>query len=82
VQRRQSQAASQFGVDLSTGVKIDGTTDFLGYEGVADVGRVVALLKGGLAVSLGTAVLGRWGVLAFAPPLVVGGLVLLFWPAA
>jgi len=40
------------------------------------------LMKGGLAVSLGTAVLGRWVVLAFAPPLVVGGLVLLFWPAA
>ena len=32
VQRRQSQAASQFGVDLSAGVKIEGKTDFLGYE--------------------------------------------------
>jgi alanyl-tRNA synthetase len=50
VQRRQSQAASQFGVDLSAGVKIDGTTDFLGYEGVTDVGQVVALLKGGASV--------------------------------
>src|SRR5512145_2618771 len=51
VQRRQSQAASQFGVDLSAGVKIDGTTDFLGYERVTDAGQVVALLKGGTSVS-------------------------------
>ena len=32
VQRQQSQAASQFGVDLSAGVKIEGKTEFLGYE--------------------------------------------------
>jgi alanyl-tRNA synthetase len=51
VQRRQSQAASQFGVDLSAGVKIEGKTDFLGYEAVTDVGQVVALLKGGAAVN-------------------------------
>jgi alanyl-tRNA synthetase len=51
VQRRQSQAASQFGVDLSAGVKIDGKTEFLGYEAVTDVGQVVALLKGGAAVN-------------------------------
>ena len=50
VQRRQSQAASQFGVDLSSGVKIEGKTDFLGYKAVTDVGQVVALLKGGAAV--------------------------------
>ena len=50
VQRKQSQAASQFGVDLSAGVEIEGKTDFLGYEAVTDVGRVVALLKGGAAV--------------------------------
>jgi alanyl-tRNA synthetase len=54
-QREQSQAASQFGVDLSSGVKIDGKTDFLGYGKVSDLGTVVALLKGGKAVdSLGT----------------------------
>jgi alanyl-tRNA synthetase len=51
VQRRQSQAASQFGVDLSADVKIDGKTDFLGYEAVTDVGQVVALLKDGSAVT-------------------------------
>jgi alanyl-tRNA synthetase len=50
VQRRQSQAASQFGVDLAAGVKLEGKTDFLGYAGVADVGQVVALLKGGATV--------------------------------
>ena len=38
VQRRQSQAASQFGADLSAGVKVEGKTDFLGYEAVTDVG--------------------------------------------
>ncbi len=51
VQRKQSQAASQFGVDLSAGVKIEGKTDFLGYQAVTDVGQVVALLKDGAPVS-------------------------------
>ena len=49
-QRQQSQAASKFGMDLSTGIKVEGKTEFLGYEGVSDVGQVVALLKGGVAV--------------------------------
>ena len=49
-QREQSQAASKFGIDMSTGVKVEGKTTFLGYEGVSDVGQVVALLKGGAAV--------------------------------
>jgi alanyl-tRNA synthetase len=51
VQRKQSQAASQFGVELTTGVAIEGKTDFLGYEGVRDSGKVVTLLKAGAAVS-------------------------------
>ncbi len=51
VQRRQSQAASQFGVDLAAGVELEGKTDFLGYEAVTDVGEVVALLKAGAAVN-------------------------------
>ena len=50
VQRKQSQAASKFGVDLSDGIKIEGKTSFLGYEATTDVGKVVALLKGGTAV--------------------------------
>jgi alanyl-tRNA synthetase len=50
-QRRQSQAASQFGADLSAGVKVEGKSEFLGYESVTDVGQVVALLKDGVAVN-------------------------------
>jgi len=49
-QREQSQAASKFGMDMSSGVKVEGKTTFLGYDGVSDVGQVVALLKGGAAV--------------------------------
>jgi alanyl-tRNA synthetase len=44
VQRRQSQAASQFGVDLSAGVKLDDKTEFVGYESLAGEAPVVALL--------------------------------------
>ena len=51
VQRRQSQAASQFGADLSADVKVEGKTEFLGYGAVTDVGRVVALIKDGVAVN-------------------------------
>src|SRR4051812_4920719 len=50
-QREQSQASSKFGMDMSSGIKIDGKTDFLGYDGVSDVGAVIALLKGGAAVN-------------------------------
>ena len=49
-QREQSQAASKFGLGLSEGVKVEGKTTFLGYDGVSDVGEVVALLKDGAAV--------------------------------
>jgi alanyl-tRNA synthetase len=49
-QREQSQAASKFGVDLSSGVTIEGKTDFRGYETVSDAGTVVALLKAGAKV--------------------------------
>jgi alanyl-tRNA synthetase len=38
-QREQSQAASKFGMDMSSGVKVEGKTQFLGYEGVSDVGQ-------------------------------------------
>jgi alanyl-tRNA synthetase len=44
VQRRQSQAASQFGVALSAGVSIDAKTEFLGYDTLASDAPVVALL--------------------------------------
>jgi alanyl-tRNA synthetase len=44
VQRRKSQAASQFGVDLPAGVKLDDKTEFLGYDTLESDARVVALL--------------------------------------
>ncbi len=50
VQRKQSQAASKFGMDMSGGVRLEDKTDFLGYEATTDVGKVVALLKNGAAV--------------------------------
>ena len=49
-QRDRARSASKFGVDLSSDIKIDGKTSFLGYEKVSDVGQVIALLKGGAAV--------------------------------
>jgi len=49
-QRELSQAASKFGMDMSSGIKVDSTTTFLGYDGVSEIGQVVALLKGGRAV--------------------------------
>ena len=50
VQRKQSQAASEFRVDLASGVKVEGKTDFSGYESVTGDGRIVALIKAGVAV--------------------------------
>jgi alanyl-tRNA synthetase len=45
-QRRQSQAASKFGVDMRGGVSVEGKTSFSGYENLTDSGTVVALLRG------------------------------------
>jgi alanyl-tRNA synthetase len=49
-QRELSQASSKFGMDMSSGVKVEGRTDFLGYSTTTDVGTVIALLKNGAAV--------------------------------
>jgi len=49
-QRKRSQEASKFGVDLSSGASIDSRTLFQGYEGLEAKGQVVALLKGGAIV--------------------------------
>jgi len=46
-QRRRSQEASKFGVDVRGGATVDARTAFQGYEGLESEGRVVALLKGG-----------------------------------
>src|SRR5262245_57577589 len=45
-QRERARAASKFGVDLRSGVSIEGHTDFSGYEGLRDQGKVVELIKG------------------------------------
>ena len=50
-QRRRSQEASKFGVDLRGGATVDARTTFQGYEGLEAQGRVVALLKGGNPVN-------------------------------
>src|SRR6185437_11626479 len=49
-QRRRSQEASKFGVDLRGGATIDARTAFQGYEGLESEGRVVALLRNGKPV--------------------------------
>jgi alanyl-tRNA synthetase len=46
-QRRRSQEASKFSVDLRGGAKLDAQTVFKGYEGLSGAGKVVALLKNG-----------------------------------
>jgi len=49
-QRRRSQEASKFGVDLRGDVSVDARTLFQGYERLTGSGRVVALLKQGAQV--------------------------------
>ena len=45
-QRERARAASKFGVDLRSGVSLEGKTSFSGYELLADQAQVVALLRG------------------------------------
>ncbi len=49
-QRKRSQEASKFSVDLSGGAAIDSRTLFQGYEALESEGKVVALLKAGAPV--------------------------------
>ncbi len=49
-QRKRSQDASKFGVDLRGGASIDSRTLFQGFEGLEALGHVVALLKAGAPV--------------------------------
>ncbi|MDB6013874.1 MAG: alanyl-tRNA synthetase [Gammaproteobacteria bacterium] len=49
-QRKRSQDASKFGVDLRGGASIDSRTLFQGYEGLEAQGHIVALLKAGAPV--------------------------------
>ncbi|MGE0581879.1 MAG: alanine--tRNA ligase [Steroidobacteraceae bacterium] len=50
-QRERARAASKFGVDLRGGAQIDAASEFLGYDGIADRGRVVTILKDGAEVT-------------------------------
>jgi alanyl-tRNA synthetase len=49
-QRRRSQQASKFGVDMRAGTNIDARTLFQGYERLSANGRVAALLRDGKPV--------------------------------
>ncbi|HKE44393.1 MAG TPA: alanine--tRNA ligase [Steroidobacteraceae bacterium] len=49
-QRERARAASKFGVDLRGGVTVEGRTEFSGYEGIEDQGRVAELIKAGAKV--------------------------------
>ncbi|MGH8265639.1 MAG: alanine--tRNA ligase [Steroidobacteraceae bacterium] len=49
-QRARARAASKFGADLREGVKLDATTEFRGYDRLADDAKVVALVRDGVAV--------------------------------
>ena len=50
-QRKRSQEASKFGVDLTGGALIDSLTLFQGYDALEAQAKVVALLKDGATVS-------------------------------
>jgi alanyl-tRNA synthetase len=45
-QRERARAASKFGVDLRSDVKVDSQTKFTGYESEVGSGRIAALLRG------------------------------------
>ena len=49
-QRQQSQAASQFGVDYTDTLPVEGETEFTGYHGLQCQTKIIALFKEGKAV--------------------------------
>ena len=49
-QRDRARAASQFGVDYNTAIKVEGCTDFTGYDKLIDKSQVTALFRGSDAV--------------------------------
>ena len=50
-QRERARSASHFSVDYSHVLKLDGETCFTGYDTLQDSSKIVALFKGGEAVS-------------------------------
>jgi len=51
-QRVRAQAASKFGAESRDSVKLDGKTDFSGYDRLVDTGIVTALIAGGVRVEI------------------------------
>ena len=49
-QRVRGRAASKFGVDLRDSIAVDSTTEFRGYDRLADQATVVAIVRDGAAV--------------------------------
>jgi alanyl-tRNA synthetase len=49
-QRDRARAASKFGADVRDSVKLEGKTEFLGYESLAGTGRIAALIFDGALV--------------------------------
>ena len=51
-QRVRAQAASKFGAESRDSVKLDGKTDFSGYDRLVDTGIVTALIAGGARIEI------------------------------
>jgi alanyl-tRNA synthetase len=49
-QRERARSASRFGVDLRSGVTLDSSTSFRGYDALEGLGTVVALVRDGAQV--------------------------------
>ena len=49
-QRGRARAASKFGADLRDSLRLEGKTGFLGYDRLAETGRVTALIADGVQV--------------------------------
>ncbi len=54
-QRERARSASRFGVDYNAAIKVDGRTDFTGYEHLADHSLVTGIFVDGKAVDAITA---------------------------
>jgi len=51
-QRKRARSASQFGLDYSDTIRVEGSTEFVGYERLDESSQIVALYGGGEEVSV------------------------------
>ena len=51
-QRKRARSASQFGLDYSDTIRVEGSTEFVGYERLEESSQIVALYSGGEEVSV------------------------------